>query len=221
MLTVTGYLAGPSGGLRAIVVQCDCQRPEHRVAPYTWRDGRSTRCNACAKEHAKNTRQKKFLHYAAACPDVEHRRRLLNRISALRNRCHNPNDGAYAGYGARGLRCWWYDEYGEATVGGASRGGRGLRTLKWKFEMLRYLVTLPGWDVPALELDRIDNDTGYAPGNLRFISHAQNTGNKRNVNRLSLRVRELEAEVARLRSGERGASGEVHCHHCGRAVDRA
>ena len=30
-----------------------------------------------------------------------------------------------------------------------------------------------------MEIDRINNDMDYAPGNLRFVSHAENNGNKR------------------------------------------
>ena len=82
------------------------------------------------------------------------------------------------------------------------------------------LVTLDGWDDPDLELDRINNDRGYEPENLRFVTRAENTRNKRDVNTMSQRIIELEAEVVRLkaentrlRSGERGAAQPLHSHH--------
>lgn len=205
-LVVTGFLLRPGGSVRALVVQCDCGRPEHRVDQYAFKDGRAVRCNACGKEQACASRQKHYLHYAGACPDVVHRRRLLNRIGALRNRCHNPNDRQFKAYGARGIRCWWFVQFGDEPKAGTGRAGRALKTLRWKYEMLQYLVALPGWDQPALELDRIDNDRGYEPGNLQFTSRGTNNRNKRQVNPMSLRILALEAEVARLRSIERGAA---------------
>lgn len=204
-LVVTGYLRTVGGGCTSIVVQCDCGRPEHRVHVSNFRSARAVRCNACAKEQSANTRQKKYLHYAGACPDIDHRRRLLNRIAAIQGRCYNPNNSQWLAYGGRGVTCWWRDEYGDERIGNASRSGH-IQTLRWKYDMLAYLVTLDGWDVPDLELDRIDNDAGYAPGNLRFISRSENMCNKRSVDDMSQRILELEAEVARLRSGERGAA---------------
>lgn len=201
-LVITGYLKSSGGGVGTLVVQCDCGRPEHRISVYSWTAARVVRCNACGKEQAVKTRQKKYLHYAGACPDIEHRRRLLGRIGAIQGRCHNPKNSEWMAYGGRGITCWWRDEYGVERIGSASRSGK-LQTMRWKYDMLKYLVTLDGWDVPANELDRIDNDKGYAPGNLRFISRAENMCNKRNVNLMSQRIINLEAELACLRSGER------------------
>jgi len=209
MLVVSGYLVPDGGGLQAVVVQCDCGRPEHRVAPYTFQAGRSTRCNACAKEATRSTRQKHYLHYAGACPDVEHRTRLLNRISAIHTRCTNPRSRQWAAYGGRGIRCWWSDVYGDERFGTRSRTGK-LQTMRWRYEMLRYLVSLPGWDNPELEIDRIDNDRGYEPGNLRFSTRSDNSRNKRQVDLLSARIVELEAELSRLRSAELRSEQPLH-----------
>lgn len=194
MLTVTGYIIGPKGGIKRVVVQCDCGRPEHGVHISNLRGGRSVRCNTCAKEHATNSRQKAYLHYAGACPHIEHRRRLLNRISAIQSRCYNPNNKQWMAYGGRGITCWWFDTYGDERIGRASRTGR-FQTLRWKFDMLGYLVTLNGWDNPDLELDRIDNNKGYEPGNLRFVSRRVNMDNRRTVDELSQRIKELEERL--------------------------
>jgi polyhydroxyalkanoate synthesis regulator phasin len=54
-------------------------------------------------------------------------------------------------------------------------------------------------------MDRENNNRGYEPGNIRFATRKENVANRRELATLERRIRELEAEVARLRSGERGA----------------
>jgi hypothetical protein len=44
---------------------------------------------------------------------------------------------------------------------------------------MAYLLTLDDWDDPSATIDRIDNDKGYEPGNLRFVSHRKQQSNKR------------------------------------------
>ena len=186
-LTVTGYLVSDDGGLRRIVVQCDCGRPEHDVDCANLRSGRSTRCAKCARPAGTRTR-KRWWGYADVCPDDEHRMRLLNRISAIVQRCHNPKSRGWRDYGGRGIK--------------AHEAWRSDRR-----SFLAYLLTLDGWDTPELELDRIDNDRGYEPGNLRFVSRARNAANKRSVRTLSARIRELET---RVRSCTCGAAQSIH-----------
>jgi hypothetical protein len=177
-LTVLGFNFGNAGGVQSIQVQCSCGAPPHNVQASNLRLGKSTRCNACAKK-ASGYYTKHFWGYADVVPDEAHRRRLLNRISACINRCRNPNDAAWPNYGGRGIRvhpAWVSD----------------------RKEYLRYLVSLDGWDKPNLELDRIDCDGDYAPGNLRFITKAENAKNKRSVPAMQSRIAELEARVAEL-----------------------
>jgi hypothetical protein len=66
---------------------------------------------------------------------------------------------------------------------------------------LAYLITLPGWDDPSLELDRVDVDKGYERGNLRFITKRENRNNQRSVRELQQRVDELEARLRHLTGG--------------------
>ena len=68
-------------------------------------------------------------------------------------------------------------------------------------KFLLYVQTLPGWDDAALEMDRIDVDGNYEPGNVRFISRRENMLNKRKVPELERRIAELEARLRHL--GER------------------
>lgn len=187
-LTVVGI--GPKGKHTSIYVRCSCGADPHLVEFHNLRKGKSTRCNACAKRKTVATR-KMFYKYAAIVPDDEHRRRLLNRLAACRNRCHNPNDAGYPNYGGRGIRVHpnW---------------------LKNKAEFLAHVASLPGWDDPSLEMDRVDVDKGYEPGNIRFITRSENMLNKRSVRVMQARIIELEA---RLRHCTCGASQQVHDPH--------
>ncbi len=179
-LTVLGVEFRDQGAcrMRLVRVQCDCGAAPHSVYIHNLLKGKSTRCNVCAKKSAGFWR-KDFYRYADACPDNEHRRRLLNRLSACKNRCHNPKDRGYPNYGGRGIHLhepWRTD----------------------KAAFLRYVVTLDGWDQPHLELDRIDVNKGYEPGNLRFVTRQVNRYNQRKVQDLQRYIIELEARVRHL-----------------------
>ena len=153
--------------------------------------GRSTRCRTCAYKAAIATRYESKGYYAA-CPDDTHRDRLLDRISAIIVRCTNPASQTYPDYGGRGITvhpAWLTD----------------------RVAFLAYLVTLDGWDKKELQLDRIDNDSGYRPGNLRFITRSENGKNKRRysaraIEVLNKRIAALEAENADLRHRAGGAA---------------
>jgi hypothetical protein len=172
-VTILGYRMGPRGGVLALVVGCDCG-----CGPYLLQSTSPLgRCRCCARTAAAETR-KGYWGYADIVPDDAHRTRLLNRISAIHQRCGNPNDRNYHHYGGRGIRCAW----GSDTAGRRS--------------FLSYLVMLPGWDKSGLDLDRADVDGGYEPGNLRFVSRSENARNRRSVRNLEDRIRHLERRIA-------------------------
>lgn len=159
------------------------------------RAGRTTRCNTCAKKKSTATRMAQQ-GFEAVCQDAAHRERLLTRISSIISRCTNPDNAVYPDYGGRGI-----------TVYPQWVGNR--------VAFLRYLVGLDGWDVPALQLDRSDNNKGYEPGNLRFVTRSTNMSNKRKikareVEALKHRLHELESENADLRHRLRRAEELLH-----------
>lgn len=80
---------------------------------------------------------------------------LLQRLEAARQRCTNPNDPGYPHYGGRGIK-FEFESVAAAAV--------------WVMENLGL--------VRAKELDRIDNNRGYAPGNLRWATRRQNMANR-------------------------------------------
>ena len=180
-------------------VECSCGW-EGFVCREDFKSGRTSRCNFCAKK-ATGITVKKFRGYAAIVPDDYHRERLLNRISSCIQRCHNPKNKQFVHYGGRGIR--------------VSPEWREDRT-----KFLGYLCTLAGWDVAHLELDREDNDKGYEPGNLRFITRAKNAGNRGSMGALRQELSALRKENDDLRHRLRRAEEQVHNLIDRRAADR-
>ncbi len=77
--------------------------------------------------------------------------------SSLRKRCENPACASYANYGGRGIRVC--EEWQDFAIFFEWAIGAG-----WQF---------------GLEIDRIDNDGNYEPGNCRFVTTTANQRNKR------------------------------------------
>lgn len=162
-ITITGFTYGARGGIRTVTVQCDCRRTAE-VCISNLRAGRTTRCNACAKDASGAARSRHY-GFAAICPDAKHRSRLLDRVSAVFSRCYALGSNGYKDYGGRGITVFWPN----------TREGRQ--------DFLRHLVSLPGWDDPDLEIDRTNNDGHYAPNNLRFATRSEQNANKRYLGR--------------------------------------
>lgn len=83
---------------------------------------------------------------------------LQHRVEAMRSRCRNPRDKGYPNYGGRGIE-FRFDSVAEGC--------------RWIRDNL-------GIAERHLELDRIDNDWHYEPGNLRWATPLQNHMNRRN-----------------------------------------
>lgn len=188
-LTVIGYekffSKGKYWGWHPV---CECACGNEQVFPPRAISSRLvSACDGCSGIPYAPAKTKRYTKYADLLPDTGHRARLLNRISNIISRCDNPSIQNYKHYGGRGIR--------------------------WRFkdrrEFLAYLITLEGWDQPDLELDRIDNDGDYEPGNLRFISRSENMANRGSVAELQKQVAELRA---RLRHCTCGAKEQVHDH---------
>ena len=84
---------------------------------------------------------------------------LWGRCAAMKQRCTNPKDPGWQNYGARGIEFQWE---------------RPKDACLWIMEHLG----IPE-NHSTLDLDRIDNDGHYAPGNLRWVSRHQNAANRR------------------------------------------
>lgn len=84
--------------------------------------------------------------------------RIYSIYHAMRSRCTNPNNEAYANYGGRGIRVCeeWLDS----------------------FENFRDWAFSNGYK-DDLTVDRIDNNGNYEPSNCRWITNAEQQKNKR------------------------------------------
>lgn len=198
-LTVTGYVVGedgyPHAQDKAILVRCSCGSPEYATKSNWLDSGKLQGCKGCFGARVGSRNSEKW-GYQRFFSGADQARSYISRLEAVRRRCYAPHDDRYADYGGRGIRCWWYERRG--------KGGN------WKREMLAYLSTLEGWGDDSLQIDRIDVNGDYAPGNIRLVSVAENIRTRRRVRtvqeenaELKARVRELEMEVARLRARER------------------
>jgi hypothetical protein len=85
-----------------------------------------------------------------------HRRTGGERIAywSARSRCNNPSNKDYRYY-----------------------GGRGIKFLFPSFK--HFFAELGPKPTPDRELDRIENDGHYEPGNVRWATHSQQMKNKR------------------------------------------
>ena len=82
---------------------------------------------------------------------------LEKRLGSAKQRCENPNAVGYNNYGGRGIR---FDFPSVIKAG-------------------LFLIDEFGMPSREMEIDRIDNEKNYTYGNVRFVTHSENTANRR------------------------------------------
>ena len=82
-----------------------------------------------------------------------------NVWKSARQRCNNPNDKDYRHYGGRGIQ--------------------------FKFSSFADFIDHIGPRPEGYELDRIDNDKSYEPGNVRWVDRSTNMSNTRHAKLVS------------------------------------
>jgi hypothetical protein len=98
-------------------------------------------------------------------PERREFERVRNLLNAARSRCRNPKVPNYGNYGGRGI--WFSDEFS---------GRRGAR---------RFLALVGQRPSRLYTLDRIDNDRGYEPGNVRWATRHVQRMNRRDMKPLA------------------------------------
>lgn len=93
---------------------------------------------------------------------------LTKRWANIKQRCYNENNERYKDYGGRGIKFHglWKENY-----------------KKFEEDIIKE-IGLP--TINKNQLDRINNNGNYEPGNLRWISAKENSRNKRNNNLITI-----------------------------------
>jgi len=113
----------------------------------------------CAKKYYQtnkikcNEHREKYRHTFIGC--------LRNRFSTIKRRCNNPKVKDYERYGERGIRCLF----------------------KSFNDFFNHITINLGFDtyekIKGLQIDRIDNNSHYEKGNIRFVTAKENCNNRR------------------------------------------
>ena len=173
-LVVTGYLQGRTRSSDSLVVQCDCGGPEFTVAVGNFKGLKSTRCRKCGDVAASIKRY--GVDRATILYDNKTRWSLLRRLAGAIARCHVLTCPGYKHYGARGISVYpqWRED---------------------RSTFLTYIQSVPGWDNLKLDMDRINNNGNYEPGNIRFVSRSANMLNTRKITDLEAQIVELQRQI--------------------------
>jgi hypothetical protein len=132
-----------------VPVECECGERK-TVTLKNLEHGKSLACMSCRGHYRVDS---------DLIADDRLRRYWRNRWCSINERCYDPKCSKYHNYGGRGITCFW-------------------KTQRSFFEFVK---TLPGWDhvqETRATLDRIDNDAGYCPGNIRLVDFRTNQQNK-------------------------------------------
>ena len=131
------------------VVRCDCGAV-FALRVYALKTKNTLSCG-CLNLDLSRTRKNRLTHGETATP--------LHRLWAgIKMRCRNPKRACYHNYGGRGIDVCdeWFDSY----------------------EVFREYALSVGYK-EGLEIDRIDNNGDYEPGNIRFVERLCNVRNRR------------------------------------------
>lgn len=150
MWTVTSLEIQRKGHHQYIKVRCDCGTEAWKLLE-NLKAGKSRQCQSCATR-GRHQREGNLL---VSSREVG---LLQKRATAIFQRCNNPSDKGFRGYGARGITC----EFGSIK------------------ELVEYLLTVaPAEQWVSKQIDRIDNNKGYSRGNIRCATSSQNNANRR------------------------------------------
>ncbi len=118
-------------------------------------------CKTCASKVHKEyrlTEQGKQVHRKS---EKKYMQTIIGRLrhcfQNMKHRCNNPENIYYKNYGGRGIKCLF----------------------KSSNEFVDYVINKLHADARGLDIDRIDNNGNYEPGNIRFVTRKENCKNRK------------------------------------------
>lgn len=138
---------------RKIPCVCDCGA-ETQPFSFSLTSGSTSSCGGCRRICPPSSRE------AVAAANTKHGGHGTAEYRAwyaMRRRCNDPKNKAYKNYGGRGIRV----------------------CAEWQSDFQAFLDHIGLKPSPELSLDRIDNERGYEPGNVRWADQSTQSRNRR------------------------------------------
>jgi len=138
--------------------KCECECGGFTIV--TTQDLKSGHTKSCGCLSVEATKSRSLKHGLST-------NNLFFAWNSMKERCFNPNNKSYANYGGRGIRV----------------------CEEWKEDFqtfYNYVSQLPHFGEEGYSLDRINNDGNYEPGNVKWSTHKEQCGNRRNNIRVEI-----------------------------------
>src|SRR4030042_2126845 len=121
-------------------------------------NGRRDKSCGCKRKELLSEENKKHDYYYHP---------LYKKWESMIRRCYNNKQRGYKNYGGRGIIVYY-------------------EWIKYPNKFIEYCLFL-GWEL-GLQIDRIQNNGNYVPGNIRFVSCAENCQNRRSNKLTNLQI---------------------------------
>ena len=131
--------------------KCRCICPLETILEVDLCHLKTEHTSSCGCLQREQTSKVRFIHGQRHSVEFE-------TISRMIQRCHNPNNPNFKDYGGRGITV--YLEWRESPAA-----------------FMAYIGKRPG---PGYTIERIRNNEGYFPGNVKWATRAEQGRNKRN-----------------------------------------
>lgn len=143
---------------------CDCGG-RTKLSGKQFRSGAVKSCGCLTAENAQV--QVKLAHKANTKYELGSGTWLHSVWQGIRKRTTQSNRSDFSNYGARGITLFWRDDY------------PGFAAYVMALPNCPSMDVLAGRTKTLLTLDRVNNNKGYVPGNLRWATKKQQTRNRR------------------------------------------